>query len=247
MSSDSSTTPQASGLQPCQAVTADPVQGTKDWHKTLSQDLRDHLVQRLALTIFPTPGLQAINNLVACARQLEKEMYLMADTRSEYLHMLLAQKINKIQQELSEKRSLARSGVLPASGSSCQPLPMHSVAAFNLFLSMPLFAKAVEKDRSRTKMILRLALGVSDDGQVGSILPCKEDEAGLHILPFQFLQQVLDAHSADRNAGILLRQQAVDMGVVQLLLACLAVFTQQVKSDTVAVPSEFSVLTVIRV
>ena len=50
------------------------------------------------------------------------------------------------------------------------------------------------------------------------------------------LQNVLEAHSLDTQEGADLRQQAVDKGVLQLLLACLAVFTQQVNSATVTIP-----------
>ena len=50
------------------------------------------------------------------------------------------------------------------------------------------------------------------------------------------LQQVLDNHSLRTEKGSLLRQQAVDMGVLQLLLACLAVFTQQIPSANVKIP-----------
>ena len=46
-------------------------------------------------------------------------------------------------------------------------LPLHSLAAFSLFLSMPQYTEAVLQDRRRAQMLLRLALGVSDDGQGG--------------------------------------------------------------------------------
>lgn len=45
------------------------------------------------------------------------------------------------------------------------PIPAHSLAAFGLFLRLPGYAEVLLKERKHAQCLLRLVLGVTDDGE----------------------------------------------------------------------------------
>lgn len=48
-------------------------------------------------------------------------------------------------------------------------VPLHSLAAFGLFLRLPGYAEVLLKDKQKAQCLLRLVLGVSDDGDGGKV------------------------------------------------------------------------------
>ena len=58
------------------------------------------------------------------------------------------------------------SQVKPAS-SQALSIPPHSLVAFGLFLRLPGYAEVLLKEKRKAKCLLRLILGVTDDGEGG--------------------------------------------------------------------------------
>ena len=50
---------------------------------------------------------------------------------------------------------------------SLPTIPPHSLVAFGLFLRLPGYAEVLLKERKRAQCLLRLVLGVTDDGEGG--------------------------------------------------------------------------------
>ncbi|XP_054010480.1 baculoviral IAP repeat-containing protein 6 isoform X1 [Hylaeus anthracinus] len=109
-------------------------------------------------------------------------------------------------------------------------VPPHSLAAFGLFLRLPGYAEVLLRHRKRAQCLLRLALGVSDDGEGGDVLTSPW-AASLPTLPFQVLRQVLDATPPTTDDGLLLRKTTIEVGAMLLLLNCLAIFTHQTNQN----------------
>ncbi|GFY59853.1 CREB-binding protein [Trichonephila inaurata madagascariensis] len=75
----------------------------KDWHQSVSPDLRQHLVQKIVQIISRTVHISTYQdstmiNLVAYAEKVECDVYKAASSKEEYYQLLA----DKIQKELEE-------------------------------------------------------------------------------------------------------------------------------------------------
>ncbi|XP_039282031.1 baculoviral IAP repeat-containing protein 6 isoform X3 [Nilaparvata lugens] len=116
-------------------------------------------------------------------------------------------------------------------GGGTPTVPLHSLAAFGLFLRLPGYAEVLLRDKCKAQCLLRLTLGVTDDGEGGDILTCPV-AGSLPTLPFEVLRLLLESTPLTTDDGRLLRRTALDTGALRLLLACLAIFTHQPPSSS---------------
>lgn len=70
----------------------------------------------------------------------------------------------------AEPPSISKQHSQPSSSPSSSvqtmsPIPAHSLAAFGLFLRLPGYAEVLLKERKHAQCLLRLVLGVTDDGE----------------------------------------------------------------------------------
>ncbi|NXT39499.1 BIRC6 protein, partial [Pelecanoides urinatrix] len=113
------------------------------------------------------------------------------------------------------------------------PIPAHSLAAFGLFLRLPGYAEVLLKERKHAQCLLRLVLGVTDDGEgknvvliffffnLGHILQSPSANV-LPTLPFHVLRSLFSTTPLTTDDGVLLRRMALEIGAIHLILACLS-------------------------
>lgn len=66
---------------------------------------------------------------------------------------------------VNKQQSQSSSSSSSSSVQSMSPIPAHSLAAFGLFLRLPGYAEVLLKERKHAQCLLRLVLGVTDDGE----------------------------------------------------------------------------------
>ncbi|XP_033629629.1 baculoviral IAP repeat-containing protein 6-like isoform X3 [Asterias rubens] len=103
-------------------------------------------------------------------------------------------------------------------------IPPHSLAAFGLFLRLPGYAEVLLREHKKAQFLLRLVLGVTDDGDGGHILSSPVAPS-LPTLPFTVLVTLFDSTPLTTDDGVLLRRRTLEIGAVHLLLAFLAILS----------------------
>ncbi|OWF45700.1 baculoviral IAP repeat-containing protein 6-like isoform X2 [Mizuhopecten yessoensis] len=111
-------------------------------------------------------------------------------------------------------------------------IPPHSLVAFGLFLRLPGYAEVLLKERKKAQCLLRLVLGVTDDGDGGHILT-SSIASSLPTLPFLVLKTLYDSTPLTTDDGVLLRRMSLDIWVIHLILACLSVLSHHIPRTSV--------------
>lgn len=95
-----------------------------DWRDDITSNLRKELIENIVLSLFPAPDSAAMrdnrmNHLIAYAKRIENKKFEMANSKSEYLQLIVA-KILHIQKELEEtrKKRLGRQQIVTSSSSA---------------------------------------------------------------------------------------------------------------------------------
>uniref|UniRef100_A0A8P4K7V8 Dual E2 ubiquitin-conjugating enzyme/E3 ubiquitin-protein ligase BIRC6 n=1 Tax=Dicentrarchus labrax TaxID=13489 RepID=A0A8P4K7V8_DICLA len=117
--------------------------------------------------------------------------------------------------------SIASSSSSSSSVQTMSPIPAHSLAAFGLFLRLPGYAEVLLKERKHAQCLLRLVLGVTDDGEGSHILQSPSANV-LPTLPFHVLRALFSSTPLTTDDGVLLRRMALEIGAIHLILACLS-------------------------
>ncbi len=111
-------------------------------------------------------------------------------------------------------------GTLPA-------LPAHTLIAFALFLRLSGYADLLlGRERRLAICLLRLMMGVTEDSNGESLL-AGGDSSALPQLPFTVLCQLLRAAPPGTDDTAVLQRRCLDLGIVELCLASLAVLSHQ--------------------
>lgn len=137
-----------------------PIQSTKLWHTSVRQDLRNHLLDTLVKTMFPTLNPQDVSDprlssKLSSAKKLEGDMYEQANSSSEYYFSLYV-KIYKIKNDL-EKKARAKRQAQQALQSSTVVQPTSSVTT-----SVPSGAPAVPHPVSNNTSPIHTGIHTSD-------------------------------------------------------------------------------------
>ena len=109
-------------------VTASPLERTKDWQQSYTDELRNHIVQKIIHILLPNPLSltmqdERMHELVSYVRKLEVVSFMVANSKQEYYDHL-AEKIFEIQIDFEEKilqiRQQHRIGSQPSADGSNQ-------------------------------------------------------------------------------------------------------------------------------